>query len=275
MIALVLLLSLGQPTTAQQQELSAPLAALVRNKWEMIELETVTATDEWVGLYRAYDGPTVSTNFAWSPVSGFIVWWENCSRPTSARVNHGGAVLQNNLLKMTAEVSANTPGSFSIASEFIPVKWDKQHFLIPRDELMKFVYAVNSGSRHEVETFLHKVEDNDKKRRGFPTVPSEYARYLGMKPINAAISRIAPKAGRHSTVILNVGKNKGVIPQMKFFRFRRGAPFFIFEVLSVDEHTAEAAVVLVSGSDGKKTDPKAGWKLSSRAPKNAAQLMPF
>ena len=96
-----------------------------------------------------------------------------------------------------------------------------------------------------------------------------------MKPITTVISRIAPKEKRHPNVILNVGKNNGVIPQMKFYRARRGEPFFIFEVISVDEHTAEAAVVLVSGSDDKKAQPKAGWKLSSRAPKNTAQVMPF
>ena len=279
-VALILLLSLGQPGTAQngatQQELPEHLAALVRSKWEMIELETVGANEEWAGRYRAYDGPTITTDLAWSPVSGFIVWWYNCSRPTSARANHGAAVFENGLLTIAPQVSESVPGSFTIPSEFVPIRWGAQHYLIPRDQVLKFIYAVNSGSRSEIETFLLKVDDNDKKRKGRPGVPSEYARYLGMKPIIATISTVGPKTDRwYPEVKLNVGKREGVIPEMKFYRFRRGGSFFAFEVTSVDEHTSEAAVVVAGGiNDDEKVQLKRGWKLSSRAPKQSANYLP-
>ena len=284
-VALILCASLGQPSTAQdapaqvgpaQQERSDLLAAKVRSKWQMIEIETASANEEWAGRYRAYDGPTVTTDLAWSPVSGFIAWWENCSRPGTSRVNHGSAVLQNGSLKLTAEVPENTPGSLTVAAEFVPVKWDAQHFLIPHDQVMKFVYAVNSNSTSELEMFLLKVEDNDKNRRGRPAVPPSYARYLGMKPIRGSISRLGPKEQRfHPKVILNVGKRAGVIPEMKFYGTQRNQPFFILDVISVAEHTSEAAVYLVSNdANNKPTRLRAGWKVSSRAPKGHEAWMP-
>jgi hypothetical protein len=96
-IALLVLLRVGQPATAQnrqsQPELSDELAAFVRNRFEAIQVETAVAGEEWAGRYQAFDGPTITTDLAWSPKSGFIVWWENCSRPASTRVNHGGAAL--------------------------------------------------------------------------------------------------------------------------------------------------------------------------------------
>ena len=232
-VALVLLLSPVQPgaaqTSATQQELSEQLAALVRNKLEMIELETAGANEEWAGRYRSYDGPTVTTDFAWSPVSGFIVWWYNCSRPTSARANHGGAVFENGVLKITPQVTESVPGSFTVASEFVPVKWGAQHFLIPRDQVLNFIYAINSGFEPEVESFLLKVDDNVKKRKGQPVVPAQFARYYGMKPILATIAKVEPKTDRwYPNVTLNAGKSEGVIPEMKFYRSRPGGPFIDF-----------------------------------------------
>lgn len=278
-VALILLLSLVQPGTAQnsatQQELSETVAALVRNKLEMIEIEAAGTKEEWAGRYRSSEGPTVTTDLAWSPVSGFIVWWYNCSRPTSARANHGAAVFENGSLKISPQMSEDVPGSFTVAAEFVPVKWGAQHYLIPRDQLLKFIYAVNSGSEPEIDSFLLKVGDNEKKRRGRPSVPAEYARYLGMKPIRATVSSLLSQDKPwYSKVILNAGKSEGVIPEMKFYRLQRGGPFVALEVTSVAEHTAEAAVVIVSGPNEERFPPKRGWRFSSRAPRGSRNYLP-
>lgn len=278
-VALMLLLSSGQPGTAQnsatQPELSEQLAALVRNKLEMIELETAGANEEWAGRYQSSDGPTVTTDFAWSPVSGFIVWWYNCSRPTSARANHGSVVFENGVLKLTPEVTESVPGSFAIASEYVPVRWGAQHFLIPQDQVRNFIYAINSNFEPEVESYLLKVDDNLKKRKGRPGVSSEYARYLGMKPILATISKVEPKTDQwYPNVTLNAGSRKGVITGMKFYRSPPRGPFTIFEVKSVAEHTAEAAIVLIANTNDKEAQLRRGWRLSSRAPKGSRRFLP-
>ena len=275
--ALALLLGLGLPVAAQNsRQLSDDLAARVRNKFELIQVEAAVAGEEWAGRYQASDGPTITTDLAWSPKSGFIVWWDNCSRPGSARVNHGGAAFTNGSLKLTPELSENVPGSFRIATEFVPVKWGAQHFLIPQDQLVKFIYAAKSGSVSEVESFLLKKDDYAKPRKGLPAVAPQYARYLRMKPIVASISTVGPEPERwYPKVILNAGKSEGVIPEMKFY-FRRGGRFIVFEVTSVDEHTSAAAVVLANTSNNseEEIELKAGWKLSSRAPKGNERFMP-
>ena len=279
-VALVLLLSLGQPGTAQnsatQQGLSEQLGALVRTKWETILVEAESANEEWAGAYRAYDGPTVTTTLAWSPESGFTVWWYNCSRPMSERVNHGGAVFGNGLLTITPQVAENVAGSYTVPTEYLPVRWGAQHYLIPPNELMKFIYAVNSGVESEIESFLLKTDDYPKKRKGRPAVPTEYARYLGMKPILATISTVKEKGEPwYPKVILNAGKSEGVIPEMKFYR-RRGGTFVVLMVTSVEEHTSEAGVITVSsGDDGEgKIQLKRGWRFSSRAPRGSADYLP-
>jgi hypothetical protein len=280
-IVLVLLLSLAWPgaaqNVAQQEELSEELSALVRSKWETIELESKGSKEEWDGVYRSFDGPTVTTHVAWSHRSGFIAWWENCSRPWLARVNYGRAELANGSLKIIPQLSENSPGSFPIASEYVTVRWGSQHFLVPSDKMIQFVYAVNSGSVSEVESFLMKIEDYAKERKGLANVPPAYARYLGMKPITGVISGFGPKVEKwYSKVILNVGKVEGVVPAMKFYVSRPGKHFMVLEVISVQEHTSEASVVLASQkSNGKEIEAKVGWTVSSRAPKDSWQFMPY
>ncbi len=78
-----------------------------------------------------------------------------------------------------------------------------------------------------------------------------------------------------SSILLNVGKSHGVIPEMKFYLSRRGNQFLILQVISVQERTSEASVVLASqGKNGKDISPRVGWKFSSRAPKDSWQFMP-
>jgi hypothetical protein len=271
-------LDAGAQSLPKREEISEELATLVRNKRETIELEASNLpNDEWVGSYRSFDGPTISTNLSWSPASGFMVWWENCSRPWTARVNHGSAVLTNGSLKLIPELSENSLSSYSIPSEFIPVKWGEQHFLIPSDKMINFAYAVNSTSIQEVESFLIKIEDYEKDRKGLPNVPLAYRKYLGMKPITAMISGFGPKVERwYPKVILNAGRAEGVVREMKFYLSRPSNIYMQLEVTDVQEHTSEAFIITTRFRDNREEDIKlkVGWKFTSRAPKDNSQFQP-
>ena len=206
-----------------------------------------------------------------------MVWRENCSRPWTARVNYGSAVFTNGSLRLIPELSENSPSSYPISPEFIPLKWGEQHFLVPADKLINFAYAVNSTSVEEVESFLMKIADYEKDRRGLPNVPREYRKYLGMKPITATISGIGPKVERWPPkVILNVGRVEGVVREMKFYLARPGDIYMQLEVTDVQEHTSEAFVMLATFTDKREADvtPKVGWKFTSRAPKDNSQYLP-
>jgi hypothetical protein len=229
----------------------------------------------WAGAYRSFDGPTITTHLTWSSTSGFTVWRENCSRPWSARVNYGSAELKNGSLKLAPQLAESVAGSFGLPLEFVPVRWGAQHFLIPTNQLVKFAYAVNSGSISEIESFLMKIEDYEKERKGLPDLPPAYRRLLRIKPIIGAISGFGPKVEKwYPTVILNAGKTKGVVPEMKFYLSRGRKQFMVLEVIKVQERSAEASVVLASTSNGNEIKPKVGWRVSSRVPKDSWQFMP-
>lgn len=276
------LLSAGLDTSAQnlpeREEISEELATLARNRWDAIKLEASNLpNDEWVGSYRSFDGPTISTHLAWSPASGFMVWWENCSRPWTARVNYGSTVFTNGSLKLIPKLSENSPSSYSISSEFIPVKWGEQHFLIPSDKMINFAYAVNSTSVQEVESFLMKIEDYEKNRKGLPNVPQAYGKYLGMKPITATISGFGPEAERwYPKVMLDVGRAEGVVREMKFYLSQPRNIYMQLEVIDVQEHASEAFIITTAFRDNREEDikPKVGWQFTSRAPKDNSQFQP-
>jgi hypothetical protein len=260
----------------KEERLSDELATLVRSRWETINIESGNSEQEWAGSYRSFDGPTVTTHLAWSPSSGFIVWWENCSRPWLARVNYGRVELTNGSLRIIPELSGDRSGSFPIAGEYIPVKWGEQRFLIPPDKMINFVHAANSNSIGQVESFLMKIADYGKERKGLPNVPPPYRKYLGRKPIIGAISGLGPKSKAwYPNVILNVGRAHGVVPEMRFYLSRPGKHFMVLNVTKVQKHTSEASVELASSRDnGEGIKPRVGWKVSSRAPKDSWQFMP-
>jgi hypothetical protein len=280
-LSLFTLVVLAGTATAQnvpkEERLPEELATLVRSKWETINVESANSGQEWAGSYRSFDGPTVTTHLAWSPTSGFIVWWENCSRPWLARVNYGRAELTNGALRITPELSEDSPGSFPISAEYIPVRWGEQHFLIPSDKMINFVYAANSNSVGQVESFLMKIADYEKERKGLPNVPPPYRQYLNRKPIIGAISGFGSRSKTwYPNVILNVGRAHGVVPEMKFYLSRPGRHFMVLSIMKVQDRTSEASVELASSrNDGKGIRPRIGWKVSSRAPKDSWQFIPY
>lgn len=279
---LITLLAAGWDARAQKprarEEISEELAALVLDRREAIELDAANLTDdEWAGSYRSSDGPTISTHLAWTPAQGFTVWWVNCSRPQTARVNYGSAVFTGGSLKLTPELPEASPSSYPTAPEYLPVKWGEQHFLIPSDRMMNFAYAVNSTSSTEVESFLVKVEDYQKERKGVPGVPREYQKYLDMKPLRAALAGFGPHVDRwYPRVILDAGRAEGVVPEMKFYLSRPGDIYMQLVVTDVREHTSEAFVLRATFTDEREeeVEPQVGWEFTSRAPEDDPQYQP-
>jgi hypothetical protein len=279
-VVLLLLLceaDVGAQTQPKLESASLELVELVRKKRDSIELEASTSLhNEWVGTYWSVDGPTVSTSFGWSPNSGFAVMWYNCSRPLDL-VNYGSAVFENGSLKLRVELPENSPGAYRMGSELIPIKWGDQHFLVPEDQLLNFIYAVNSTSTPEIETYLHKREDLEKSRRGLPALPESYRKYVGMKPIVGAITEFLPRQDRYAErVMLNVGRAEGVIPRMYFYDFRMRGIYMRLYVREVQEHTSEASIFMATheGPGNREVRPKVGWKVTSRAPKNESSFWP-
>lgn len=236
------------------------------------------SVDEWAGEYHAQDGPTAGTQFSWSPAAGFVVKWSTCCHGWRERVNYGRAAFEGGALKLEPELSGKGVKVYPVAAPLIPVRWGEQHYLIPSDQIINFCYAAkNFPNSPEVEAFFLKDADKEKRRVGLPRVPAEYRKYLQSKPLVAVVSQVKPKARPWSQeFILNVGRADGVVDGMKFYLSSPRNIFMLVEVTEVGERTSSAYVIMSGHRNGSENEirPRAGWRLTSRAPRDASSYFP-
>jgi hypothetical protein len=272
-LAIILVFSCVAQAQRKLEPLPEEIANVVLSKREQIERDLATLQgNDWAGKYRATDGTTVTSFLDLSPTSGFTVWRENCSRPGIAWVNYGNANFNGSSLTLSPERTEKGQHTYTFSSpNFVPVKWDEQHWLIPSDQIALFAYAVNSGSVEEIETFFVKIEDYNKSNKGLPDLPKEYKKYLNVKPIRAKVSAVNSKDSDYpqlTELTLNVGKTEGVIAGMKFYLIGVKSRFASIEITEVQEHTSIARVGTIgtSGENNEEFKFKVGWRFSSKMP---------
>lgn len=275
--AIILTLIFAFPCVAQQttprkfEPIPEELANLVLNRRERVlgELANLQG-NEWAGKYRSFDSATVTTSFDWTPTNGFTVWRENCSRPGNVRINYGSVNFNGSLLTLSPERTEKSQHTYTSPVSLVPVKWGEQHLLVPSDELILFIYAVNSGSTEQIETYLVKTEDYYKSNDGLPVVPQEYKKYLGIKPITAKVLALgANDNGGYPPLTLNVGKTQGVVAGMSFYLIGVKDIQIQLVVDEVREQTSVAYVAMAGRSDNYEQEikPVVGWKFTSKLPK--------
>ena len=148
------------------------------------------------------------------------------------------------------------------------VRWDKQRFLIPPDELKQFAYAVHSQSEWELVRYFAKGRYNGTPRRGLPDLPSEYRVFAKMPPINARIIDVGPGENYQKSVTIDAGSNRRVIEGMSFYYVSKGGGSqFSIRITEVDEDSSRGEVSMIGGTDDDVRITK-GLRLSSRMPKN-------
>jgi hypothetical protein len=232
---------------------------------------------EWAGNYYSVDGATAGTALSWHPNVGFVVRWSTCSHGWRESANYGVATLRSGMLTLSPELTDRDGSVYQIARTLVPVLWGQQHYFVWSDRLINFCYAVtNSKNAPEVDAFFLKDVDRDKPRNGFPNVPTEFRQYLVRKPIVATVSGIKPNAQPWiRELALDVGTADGVVPGMKFYALAPRNVYMLVEILRAGEHSS-SAYVITSGfrHSEKNVTPKVGWKLTSRAPKDASYYYP-
>jgi hypothetical protein len=256
------------------------LEAEVNSRQELIKRELAPLPEgAWAGVYFSQDGPTAGTQLVWAPAAGFVIRWSTCSYGWRARVNYGRAVFQGGHLKLAPELSGAGGNVYDGPAEFVPVLWGEQHYLIPTERLISFSHAAKNVENNppEIETFLIKEGDRDRRREGLPGVPPEYRKHLHGKPIIASISQVKPQPRPEGQKLsLNVGRAEGVGAGMKFYASFPKAIYMLVEVTEVEEHTS-VAYVITSGYrnySGRAVRPRVGWRLTSRAPRGASTYYP-
>jgi hypothetical protein len=282
LLALVATVSALTLRVAHSQQPTGPLPdrlqKTVETKQETIKQKLDRdPVSEWAGNYYSQDGLTAGTVLSWHPNVGFVLRWSTCSHGWRESANYGAATLKNGTLTLSPELTDRDASVYQIARTLVPILWGQQHFFVWSDRLINFTYAVtNSNNAPEVDAFFLKDVDRDKPRNAFPNVPTEYRQFLFRKPIVATISEIKPNAQPWiRELVLNVGTADGVVPQMKFYAFAPRNVYMLVEILHAGEHSS-SAYVITSGFRHSEKDvtAKVGWKLTSRAPKDASHYYP-
>lgn len=238
------------------------------SKRKQIVQELASLQDnEWVGEYWAQIGSIDGASFCWSLVSGFAVRSGNDFHRGVERVNYGNANFNRNLLTLSPEYTVKDKHYYTISTAFVPVRWDKQHWLIPTSKLINFIYAVNSGDYDEIHSFFVKYDDIKKSSSGSPDVPREYRKYLNIKPIKAKVINVKTNNSGYFdySLTLNVGKANGVIEEMKFYLINVKDVITTIEITDAGKHTSKARIVSIgsSGENNKEIKPSIGWRFSS------------
>jgi hypothetical protein len=288
-IALTLLncsLVQGQDQAFDQQSLQerGPLSttqeALLLNKRDLIirEVVSVESTAEWVGSYGLEDGPTSGAQLDWAPANGFLVRWSTCSHGWADRVNFGGTEFRDGTLRLKSDLGAAGQKVYQLGPELVAVKWGDQHYLVPSDRLIAFSHAARNADRsYEIEEYFLKNADREKRRFGQPQVAAAYQKYVAAKSIQATILEVRPQLRPGAKrLILNAGRSAGIGPGMKFFAVSPKSIYLLAEVVEVSENNAEVYVI-TSGFNNQSNGevrPRAGWRLTSRAPKRAHEYYP-
>jgi len=236
----------------------------------------------WAGEYYAGDGLGVNTSLSIAPKSGFVFEWHGCLGLYDR--NYGAVVSTNDRLRLSFTFENQQKGFQGIAPELIPVQWGERRYLVPADDVVGFCNRVNDGSEPRDGAhgfFLLRKGDEKKQVAGSPKVPKEFEPYLLSEPIVAEIVSVRAYKTRPSVVewkfkdtpvILNAGSKKGLRPGMELLVTKPSNVVESVRITKVTENQSEA-VMIQAGED--EPGPKAGWRVSTRAPWRVLKVKPY
>ncbi len=225
--------------------------------------------NEWAGWYSIDVGMTWSQRLLWAPDVGFAAFRDTCSNGPRAWVNHGRVSFDGRSLILLSDRQDSEQHLLELdESELMPIKWDQQHWLVPRKDLALFAYAVNSRSGIEYEIGYLKDEDQDKRRQGAPNLPSEVKQLLKLAPIKVKVIAIdESKDDQFPLMTINAGRDKGVIEGMSFWLTGQKSIDARVIVAEVGDQTSKVEIQSVGRTADfeKEVVPKVGWVLTSRS----------
>jgi hypothetical protein len=229
---------------------------------QQVQQESQTlGPDHWAGSYCQGDGLGENIYLDIAPQSGFAFEWWGCLGLYDR--NHGKAKAKGDRIRLSFVLPNRQEALSGLANEFLFVRWGQRHYLIPRDEIIRFCNEINDKMEPRDQPhgfFLLRVGDEQKTVLGKPKVPEHYAGYLLDQPINARITKVLSRSmknrGIDFTVEINVGKEHKVLEGMVF----RALPGFLIEasVIKVGDHSSTAVFYGLTGPV-----PEEGWKLST------------
>jgi hypothetical protein len=230
---------------------------------------------ERAGVYFAGDGLGANTLLTLAPRTGYVFEWHGCLGVYDR--NYGPVTWTGQTVRLSFTFENVREGFQGIAPEFVPVSWGTRRYLIPPDEIIAFCNSVNDGEEPRKDSFgqhLLRRDDEGKEVSGFPAVPDEYRPYLLSAPIEAAIIGVGTPTIctgrcdlkiRDTPVTLDTGSAKGLRVGMKL---TVSVPEDMMESVRITKVETDRSEGIMSQIqlDEKEPLPKAGWRLSTRAP---------
>jgi hypothetical protein len=232
---------------------------------------SIARVNEWVGEYSIHVGETWSQGLIWGPSNGFAAFRDTCSMGPRAWVNYGGVEFRDGMLVLLPERAKEAENLLEFPStQYTLVKWGPEHWLVPTDKLALFAYAINSRSGDEYEVAYSKIDDSAKRSVDRPNLPSEYRRLLGLPTINARVIQIGEQGKLwFPRMVIDVGKNRGVIQGMSFWLRGQKNISVKVRVSEVGGRTSVVEAVLIGTSGENPANeivPGLGWRFTSRVP---------
>jgi hypothetical protein len=187
---------------------------------------------EWAGTYYMGDGLGVNVSLNLAPTNGFTFVWTGCLGIYD--YNYGPVEeREDGLLVLRPQLENDRRGFRGTATEFYPVRWGARRYLLPKDELIEFANAVNSGEAASPDyhgRFLVGVTRDANADGGLPPVvglptgPEGLRDKLFEEPLVAPITptgerKIGPALvyGAKTPIRIEAGASRGVFVGMELF----------------------------------------------------------
>lgn len=248
----------------EDQPLSDELYKVLEEKDELVKQDLSASKDKaWVGVY--YQGTHHPTEFAVTPNAGFLVTSSHHTFSPSW-LNYGKVEFADNRLRIYPELEKENQYAHLMPTEFVYIRWDETHFMIPPDKLIDFAYAVHSDSEHQIMQFFARGMYSNASRKGLPDLPQEYRRILTMKAIKPIITAIKKSKKDYiwkDEITLNLGSADNVIKGMVFYNSSSNGEIKLL-IIDLQKHTAKARIIGISN----EAEPKVGMKFISKKPED-------
>ena len=253
---------------------SAERAAAIKRDEILAEIKNQKG-HKWAGNYYAGDGLGENTSLVLAPKSGYVFEWRGCMGLYDR--NFGAATWTNDRVRLSFTFQNKRDGFQGIAPELIPISWESREYLVAADDIVGFCNDINEGRepRNEIYgSYLLRQGDEKKEVKGLPEVPEQYRQYLLAKPVKATIVSVGAYTTRPSVadwkfkdtpVTIDAGMKQGLLVGMELLVTQPENIVESVKITKVEDARAEAVMVQAGEEE---PGPKAGWRLSTRAPWN-------
>ena len=240
----------------------------------------------WAGHYWFSQMLFYNESLLISPESGFV--YSRATDYSLYHYNYGGAIWKDGRIQLSPVVKNDDlkEDIASLRTEFIPIPWGEERYLVPPEKMMAFFDVFNSGD-YPGSSFLRKLNSGSQWREkltGLPEVPEEYKKYLLKEALDAEILsvgepnqnvvpvkdsrdffRFGTKLGPNNfSVTLNQGSRDGLYPGMRLRVMlfdsdsRKQSVWNLLGITAVSETQAEGVLNL-----DENLQPQSGWRLSA------------